>query len=339
MKIFFRKSSRGVTIIEMIMAVAVFSVIMPLVTLFLTRIVSGFSFYEMSSQLRKINQETHNRIHMRLGTCKRLFQNNTNDNTFLSAVQLTDCPSVLTGSVLPVIEETGSLVRSNPNFKQSSVGNSIFFAGNNETLVLANVLDSSSTLTTVRIDTYCFYYYYLTPDGAKIVGNKETYKLVEWGSIVYADYNHIAGISDSTLKQNTITAIYNTGIHYAWEPSQTNLSLAFYDVNSGGTVSLIGSPSILKSQYKILTDIITGIMGSNYAYGYSPNSSGLSNPPKTVPIYGTESGEFPSGFEVIIVSQAAGRKVLFRSVLVAKESMRNVMGEELTHITSVRDLW
>ncbi|MCB4791768.1 MAG: prepilin-type N-terminal cleavage/methylation domain-containing protein [Elusimicrobia bacterium] len=331
-------SSKGVTLVEMIMAVAIFGVVLPLVTVFLMKITTGFSTYEMTTELRKTNQQTSNRVYMRLNACKRLFQNNASGNAYLAKVSLTGCPALLTGSQMPTIEETGSLVLGNAAFVAASVGNCLFFAGNDSTAVLLNILNSSAQASTVRIDTYRFYYYYLSPSGAKSVGGKPAPKLTEWQSKIYADYNQIAGITDPTKKSNTITALINQEVLYAWDSSNTDPAASFYTL-AGGAATLAAGHSIVKEQATDLTSIISGAMGSNYSYGYSPNSSSLTKPPKTVPIYATASGDFPSGFEVAIVAQAAGRMVLIRSVLIAKESTHEIVGDELHNITCVRDLW
>jgi hypothetical protein len=58
-----------------------------------------------------------------------------------------------------------------------------------------------------------------------------------------------------------------------------------------------------------------------------------------VPLYGQANSVFPSGFEVAIVGQSAARSVLLRSVLVAKGTMKSIVGDECQLVVSARDLW
>jgi prepilin-type N-terminal cleavage/methylation domain-containing protein len=331
-------NEKGMTLVEVIMAVAIFSIVLPLVSVFLMKITTGFAMYDMRSELRRVNQQTNNRIYLRLTACKRIFETATGGAAYLGKLTLTGCPAVITGSVLPVIQETGSMVLGDPDFVASSVGNSLFFAVNDVTPILTGIVDSHAVSGTVRIDTYRFYYYYLTQIAAKSIDGKISPKLTEWQSGLYADYNQISNISDATKKANTINALIAQGITYAWDTTQTGISTTFYSL-SGGAATLVASHSIVKAGYTNLTSMVNGSMGSNYSYGYSPNSSGLTSPPKKVPIYATENGLFPGGFEVMITKQSAGRMVLIRTVLVSKESTHSTVGDELTNVTCTRDLW
>lgn len=333
--------TKGFTLVEVMLAIAIFAIVTPVITTMLTQVLRGFSTYEMSTQIKKTNQKTNNRIHLRLGSCKRIFQNTTNDKAYLDRLTLSDSPSVLSGTntKLPIIEETGSLAMGTTNFTSTSVGNSLFFAGNEATVVLESILDSSAISHTVYIDAYRFNYYYLTTDNTKYIVDRQAYKIVEWQSIKYADLNQINSISDNVKKENTIIALISSGINYGWLPSEMDVSSAFYTLEGDGSLNLSASHNIEKHQHKVLTDILTGIMGSGYRYGISPNTSGWNEAPKTVPLYGEADDDFPAGFEIAIVGQSGGRKVLIRSVLVAQGSSLHAVGDEMQHITSVRDLW
>ena len=346
----------GLTLIEIIITLAIFSIIVIAVTMVMTSTSKGFTSFEATNQLKKTNQETLNRIFIRLTECKRIFpyistEPSPNFNSYLSRISATGtppgCPVMLSGSKLPIIEESLSMAEGTTNFINASVGNRLFFANSDASKILENVKDFTGTSHTLRIDLYRFYYYYLTSENLKSILIKPSYLLIEWQSIYYADFNQINNITDSVLKKNTIEALYTNGINYAWNTSilETSINNAFYNLNSDGNIPLNSNHQIIKNQDKILTHMFTGTMGGGFRYGISCNTvdaannviwSGIS---KKIPQYAIASGNFPGGFEVIVVGSTSGRKVLIRSVLVAEGTMPGLIADDQVVLCSTRDLW
>lgn len=319
------------TVVEVLIALAVIGIIIPALLSLIVMLTNGFSAYEASTQLRVTNQSTLNRIHLRLGSCKRIFQNLSADTAYLNQLVLTGCPPVLSGSALPVIQSSGTLAYGTPDFVSADVGNSLFFAN-------YEGMDIITSTVTTRIDTFRFNYYYLTTQNPKSIKARPSYALVEWRSIAYADMLQIETYPAAT-QTLLIRQLYKDGYQYGWDTSQTNVTSAFWSFNSNGTASSIVSPAIPMYKYTILTTMLTGIIIGGYKYGISPNSSGWPSAPKTVPEYALASGNFPSGFEVAIAGNSSGREVLIRSVLVAQGNFKNIVGDDLEEITSARDLW
>ena len=329
----------GFTLVEIMVAIIVFALIIPGVVVLLMTVNKGFTAYEAANQLKKNNQETLNRIFIKLTGAKRIFQNNSSDNAYLARIMLSSCPAVLPGSTLPTIEETGTLTPGTTSFIAASVGNSIFFANNDSTQILYNIADSGSSTHTVYIDVYRFYYYYLTSEYPKPIYDKPSYALVEYRSQSYADYNQIQNISDTIKRKNTVSALCTNGITFAWNVSATDVSTAFSTMSATGLIQPSPNHQIPETEHKILTNILTGITGGGYRYGISPNSSGWAKAPKIVPQYAVANNDFPGGFEVVVTGPSAGRKILIRSVLVAQGSMPNIIGDEQLIVCSARDLW
>ncbi len=321
---------RGFTLVELLMVIAIIGIITPVLVTLLSIVTQGFTGYEAQMQLRKTNQKALNRVYLRLSSCKRIFTNS--DTAFLNKVSLTGCPALLTGSKLPVIDGSGTLTVGTTNFTAACVGNSLLFA-NNESSEVLNGTD------TVRVDSFRFNYYYLTAVNPKSIYDKESYVLMEWRSVKYADANQLITMGNTAKRINVIKDLYNKGIIYAWDPSAASAAQAFYNLSPAGSFAVSGSHSITRYKCESLTAMTTGVVFGGYRYGVSANSSGWAKAPKTVPVYGLASAKFPGGFEAAVVGSSAGRQVLVRSVLVAQGSMRGIMGDDMQIVCSARDLW
>jgi len=337
-KIFFKKE-KGFTLTEMFVTVGVFTIIIGIVAAFFSTTRRDFTHFEVLNQLKSCSQKSLNLINHKLSVSKRLFENVANDIAYESRLNLTGEPSVLTGSKLPIIEENGSISPSSSNFVSSSVGNKIFFTSSEEPLIATNILDSSGSSHTLRIDIYTFHYYYLTLDTSKdIAGQGGRYDIIGWHSIRYADYSEITAISDATERSNLVKYIYNSGINYAWVPSSTDVNNAFYILSASGNLTLDSSHVIQKDYSKSTIKITTGMLGATFRYGVAFNTGTGFNIQYPVPLFATSSGSFPGGLEVVIVGPNNGRQVFIRLVLVA-QSGAGLQSYEQTSLTSVRDLW
>ncbi|MCK4533126.1 hypothetical protein KAU39_05015, partial [bacterium] len=269
-----------------------------------------------------------------------LFENNTAGNDYLGILDLTGSPFLLAGSLLPVIEELGSLSPASPDFVQSSVGNTLFFAGSGVPQTLENIVDSSGTVSAVRVDIYRFHYYYLTQDNSgNIAGKGYRYNLILWKSVEYAGYNQInaAAIPDATKRSNTVTALHNNGILCAWDCSEDDVTAAFYSLTAGGSINADAAHTISQDSIDDIK-MLTGISGSGFKYGVSFNTSTGFQTNKPVPQFAAASGHFPGGFEVLVVGSSGGRQVFVRLVLVS-QGVGGIQVEEQIILCNVRDLW
>jgi hypothetical protein len=322
------------TLTEVMLSVIILCIITPGLVMLMTSMTKGFTGYEAGVNLRQLNQVALNQMYLRVGSNKRIFGNNTNDIAYLNKISLTGNPALLTGSLLPTVEDTGTLTPGTTNFLSSSVGNSLFFANNDTSL---EVLTGTNT---TRVDIFRFNYYYLTSVNPKSISSASSYRLVQWRSVQFADYEELANITNLTRQSNVIKALGSSKITYAWDYDNTNASSAFYTLSS--TTGLItASPSLMLPQYEcnVLTTLITNLILGGYGYGVSANSAGWAQAPKTVPLYATASSAFPSGFEVAVCGNSAGRQVLLRCVLVAQGSMPDIVADDMQVVATCRDLW
>ncbi len=278
----FRLSQKGWTLTELMMVVAMISLIVPTTARLFQKMGQAFASDEMHLALKKVNEQTLLRIHMRLEANKHLFTNDASNSgvSFLAIVQTSAAPTppaVMTGSTLGVSQQGGAVTTFAATGKiAADFGNELFFAAYDYPTTItkpftagvstytAPMTVSGASITygvvngsgpaTVLIDMYRFYRYYLTTSTHPVVkGQGVTFwGMVEWRSVQYADFNQINGISDTTLQTAVIKWLTSASpqggpITLAYDPSQ-NLpyvaasTYAFYQL-SNATGSFTGIAS------------------------------------------------------------------------------------------------
>lgn len=323
----------GFTLPEVAIAATLLAIITPIIVIVLMSTNHGFTSYEAGNVMKQMNQNTVNRIYLRLGRSKRLFENNAYGRGLLARMNMSGAPAVMSGSKLPTIEMTGSLSPDSTDYVAASYGNSVFFGYISET----REVDVGGTIW--RVDLYKFSYYYLTPTNSPLIRNLQTYKATEWESGLYADCAQISSLTDNGKLRQLATTLTGSGISTCWNTSSTDYTVAFSSINATGTLTNAPSHRVASGSIKTLTTAITGIMGKNYLYGVSPNTSAWADAGATVPLFAATNGNFPAGLEVAIVGGANGRQVFVRSVVVAAVLENKLSFNDLQIISSSRDIW
>ncbi len=335
---FLNRSRKGISLTELLIAMAVLGIITLLTAPFFTLTQRGFTSMEAHNSLKSGGQEAINKMGNKLSQCKRLFENTAESSEFLSRVTMTTAPAVLAGSHLPIISENGSLSPGTTGFIAANAGNSLFFASVEAPKDLG-VVDSTDAYCQARIDHYQFNYFFLAEDNAVSIHNQPKINLWHWQSIKYADYTQIANIADPGKKADVVRVLVASGTTLAWDPSATDVDAAFFSLDASGSLSPEAGHVITEEKAEPLIVLVTGMTMGGYRYGISSNS-GVSNPsPKTVPVFAQASGKFPSGFETLIVGPNSARQVLIRLVIVALGSFKGTIANEQLVLTTARDLW
>jgi len=329
---------KGVTFVEVIIASSILSLISLAVAPMFNVAQQGFTTSEAKISLRTESQKVINKIGHQLAESKRLFENTPASKAFLDRVQLTSPSTSLLGSRLPVLEETASLSPGSSLFVPTSVGNSLFFASRIEPKDLT-ILNSSAVNVTVRIDHYVFNYYFLGVDNSQEIGGQSKINLWEWHSVEYTDYTQMNGISDSTKRENAVQLLISSGVTHAFDPSATDVDSAFYTLETDGSISGDSAHAIVQDTASEMVDILTGMMGSGFKYGVSPNTGGTFTHLYTVPEFATASDNFPSGFEVVAVGPNSTRQIFLRLVLVSEGAFKGYISNGTTLLVTARDLW
>jgi len=335
------KNENGMTLIEIMVALSVFTILVAIVFTSLSTFSKLFTSTDATNQLKSASQKIVNKIGLRLSESKRIFQKTAADTAFLARITLSD--TVLLGSCLPKIEETGTVSPLDPAFTASSVGNSLLFTNTEYPAILKNVSASDGSNTyTVRLDTYVFNYYFLSPTTRYTIGAVPSIRLMEWHSKKYIDYNQLMTITDTTKRQSVIDKLVNApnNIGYAWDPSDTDVANAFYSLETGSyTPTKQAAHFIQQDEYSEMTRFATGIAWGGYRTGVCPNTSISFSPGITVPLYGTSSGNFPAGFEIVVAGPRSAHRVFIRLVLAAQGPSNLLLAYENPILISARNLW
>ena len=323
--------------IELIITVAIFSIIVLTLASIITTTQKEFTYFEAYNLLKTKIQEITNKTGLYLSESKRIFENNTDDNAYLARVNLSY--TVLPDTVLPTIDESGSISPESDNFDSSKVGNSLFFASFEPQAILKDIADGGGSTFTIRINLYRFHYYYPGQIFDKGIADRNfSLGLIHWESVKYADYTEIDSYS-GTKKENIVKALRNqSGVYYAWKVSETDVNNAFYNLNSDGSITLDASHQIIEENEENMLEFTTGISGASIRCGLCFNTGGDFNPGVTVPQFATSNNEFPAGFEVVAVGPAGNRKILLRLVLVS-QSRGGIRAIEQVSIWQVKDIW
>jgi len=322
---------KGITLVEMMVSLSIFSMLAAVVFMSMSTFSKASSSTEATNQMKSCSQKAVNKIGLRLSESKRIFENTGSDTPFLARVA--GIETILPGSRLPRIEETGSLSPGDPLFTASGVGNSLFFANTEfpEVLVL-------STTCSVRIDAYVFNYYYLAQTTGVSICNTPVIRLMGWHSKEYADYTQLNVLSGNT-RTLTVQALFNRNIRMAWDPTATDPSNAFYVINLAATLPNTATHKLVMDEQEDMTRFAKGIMWGRYRSGISPNTGGSAKTSQIVPEFGLPSGYFPSGFEVTVIGPRSAHRIFIRLVLIAEGPLNFLLAYENSVLNSARNLW
>lgn len=368
------RDQRGFTLLELMIVVALIAIITPALTYLFSKASQGMAADEMHIQLQSLNENTMLRLHERVSSARHMMLADTSGVSYLQAV--TTGMSANTKSLYPILAGTslplGQPLTGTGSFSptlavKADFGNSLLFGaydipqtfGSKFYYSPATVAYSASSAyvtystgqpATQIIDLYRFVYYYLTSINPKSLRSVASYRLIEWQSLQYADYNEIGSIGDPTLQSAAISWLATPGnvnpgsaygVTWAWDPTGSDPGQSFYTLSATtGLPTFKPWPvNIVEGNVTSLTRVSSGILSNGFFYGISPNSSGWSDAPATVPAYGVAAGSFPGGFEVGVAGSSTGREVMIRSLLVAQGAAPRVIWNDQSMVTNIRDVW
>lgn len=211
----------GITLVEMIIASALLSIISALITSFLLDMQRSFSLQTAYNLLKTRDIKAINDIGKKINSSVSFI---TRDpvipitdqykmNYFMSKINLptstiidgvTYTPLDIKSRILPELNQNMSFSplyindTSSMKFKPDAVGNTLFIACSEDSLNYKYTDNVLSKEIIKSIDLYQFHYYYLAKSNSKLTNgdnNKNSIFLFHWESQYYADYDEIMSIS------------------------------------------------------------------------------------------------------------------------------------------------
>jgi type II secretory pathway pseudopilin PulG len=325
---------RGITMVEVLLSAAIFSLMVVAVIPLFTNTSRGFNSMQAGNLMNSAGQESVNRVLNRLKEGRRIFDRG---ETYWDSLPLMVRSSVLTGSQLPLIQQNVSLATA----PASGAGNALYFAS----------LGPSVSTTVARVDTYIFNLYYLVQGASPYAGGMRRLELWEWRTVPYADMTSLQLLPVAQQAQVIGWLISRSPpITVAWDPTKP-ASSAFYTL-SGTTATLVAvhtlqaAPSQQPPLYRdpnpqnVIENLRFGSgmhLRSGFNYSISNNTATTAAHP--VPRFAIASGLFPSGFEALVAGPASSRQVFIRLVLMAHGAFKGDLRREFSVLANVRDVY
>lgn len=308
------KSHRGVTLLEVMIVMAVFSIVAVGVFEVIQYMTVANLHMSAQNDLVDWGDSAVNTIKDDLMQSRLVYENDATGASYMARCAFPAGRLPLTGSTMPTIDELGTFTADTVPVQKT--GNMLLFI---RTLP-AHVVTIPGSVPPVRraVDLYQFVAYYLTIAPGRPVGSRaDSLALIQWESVRYADLGQINQIALAAERQAVVMDLVNgQGVDYAWDFSQP-VTAAFWLLD-GATGAVAGAPENPHTIAELTDRKLIAQLGLGFA-GAAWNPTPTWSVPDAVPGYAVASAAgdgFPHGFEIQIVGPAGARQVLVRLVLV-----------------------
>ncbi|MEW6026037.1 MAG: prepilin-type N-terminal cleavage/methylation domain-containing protein [Planctomycetota bacterium] len=306
------KSIRGVTLLEMMIALVCLSAIVLATFEIMTQSYNTNATVNAWNMLTQWGQKAINQMNLDITQACVIYQNDTLGNGYVDDLQSDANFPALFGSVLPLINQNGTF---GPDTTVSYTGNALLYATNTTPFV------SDALTNTRRVDMYRLVAYYLSPITQTIGAKPTSLRLVKWVSKEFADYNHVMSITTTERADFVYDLYFDRDIRHLWIPRNTS-NTAFYAIDEYGNVNATPEPSFtiptgVDTDGSAMVKNVINDLGRGFATVAWNNSAAFSTP-DLVPKFaqGNEGGSgFPHGLEVQIIGPTGARQVFIRLVL------------------------
>jgi hypothetical protein len=340
-----RRRQGGYTLAEITVVLAITSVMMIMAYSAIEQATVTTMFVEQHNDLPVFAQGAVNRIQNDVFQAKQIFDATTGP-PYIAAMSLTSAP-VFGGSLLPIINTSSTGAALVPDTAAQR------YTGN-ELLIVREMppmdIDLGGGLRT-SVSIYRFELFYLTRKTTRnFLGSGGFLDLVAATSNPYADYTDVTDAQFTTAQKQTICTALRSGnvtdpvasrrqdpVLLAWDPSGT-VSTSVHTVNSDGTFGAAqASPTIAMTVKSMMPGLSGGrISGKmNYTVAFPTTNTLVAQMSRDpVPLYAIANGNFPSGFEVLVIGPSGNRQVLVRLTIYAHYAANKLASQSVMVITS-----
>jgi prepilin-type N-terminal cleavage/methylation domain-containing protein len=352
-----RASERGMTLIEMLVVVAISTVVMIAAYEMMDGAVQASLYVEAHNDLPVFGQEVVNLLQREMMQSREFFPATAAGEAYRSALRTSGGVALTTldapGSLLPIADTGTQVLIPDDATTGRLTGNCLLIARQLEPLLLPFDHDNDNNTADVQFpaDRYEFQYYYLTRNTARNFSNSGyILDLVQARSVTFADYFQLVSLS-GTQRAELAPQLIAAGLTRAWNPS-TPIANAFYNIQAPGTFQLVNNPTITMNRIRSVLPAfgaggrISGFM--NYTVGICRTVTRNCNTAASQAIFpgvrdrmpqfalvDNNNPAFPQGLEFKIVGPAGSRKAFVRLVLMAHYGVTKFDSSESVSLTSV----
>ncbi|MGA8810445.1 MAG: prepilin-type N-terminal cleavage/methylation domain-containing protein [Thermoanaerobaculia bacterium] len=342
------RGQRGVTLMEMTVVVALFTVLFFISYTLLEDSVQTSLFVEEHNDLPIYGQAAVNTIQRELLQSRVVFEGSAASTGpgYFNALTFPTTFPLLSGSKMPVLNPTStSLVPDDPAIRYT--GNCLLVAKQLPPAVITGLTGTGGT--TLLVDRYQFQVFYLTQRFTHgFAGQNYFIDAIQAKSDIYADYSQLTqwaalGTTIATDRTKVATQLnaYTDPVTGASQPSTKAWNsgaaapAAFYTISASMGFTAINSPTIALPTSASLVKGLSGgrVSGKmDYTIGYRPSgvrfnlntdvkkadgSIQVRDPIPKYAAFDSTVPNFPSGMEFLIVGPAGSRRILSRIVILA----------------------
>ncbi|MDQ7780239.1 MAG: type II secretion system protein [Planctomycetota bacterium] len=333
-----RSAGRGTTLLELLVAMSIFSIIS---FLFMTTYLDmgrQVDSLESMNRLASTGQTAINVIKDELLQAKEVFSNDARGNSYLAVVDF-GARAPLSDSRLPDIRPLGSISPSDLVFDPNAVGNMVFFVKTMAPIWLH--LPTTDTWRVVNAYKFvcCYLSIDLSPQATGLPGTPGRLDLWWWESQRYADHlemsDLLAGLAEDEDIISVVEQLYAVQLERTWD-SNADVAVAFH------TVSLLEEPYVfegplLQIELYDCRSLLTQLHGMDPSVSSSVAFNNLATTMESdmVPRFTNVNNDFPGGFEVIGAGVQASRRIYLRLVTaVWYEQTQTLMSRESITLVS-----
>jgi prepilin-type N-terminal cleavage/methylation domain-containing protein len=351
----FRKSERGFTLPEILIVVAISAVIMIIAYTLVEDAMLTSLFVESHNQLASLSQRGVNIMLTDVYQSKVIYQNDTTGTSFLSLVTAvtgtSGTNSIAADYQLPQFDSATTLIVPDDSSGSTHyVGNCLLVLRQLPPLMIT--YNNGTSNVNFPADIYRLDFFYLTPKTRPFSTSTYSLDLMEFKSVVFADYQQLNNLPQATVallySGTSGTAFpkgfnsYSPAITTAIDLAGTAANNSFRTINSNGSLSAVLSSYALPaaaSLSSLLPEFSTGSISGKmvYSVGFRPTASTQFPVRDAIPKFGfTKSGSdnYTTGLEVKFVGGGTTQKGIIRLILLASYGVTKMDSEEGFVITS-----
>lgn len=326
------RTQRGFSLIEVVVTLAIVSVLMLIVYSMIEDTVQATLFNESHNDLAILSQRAVNFVHEEIIQTRAVFEENATGSAYRAALQIPASYPRWTTSLLPVIDPATTLA---PDAAADRfTGNSLLIA--RQLAPLSVMYDDDNNPLTPEVefmaDRYRFEYFFLSPISARALD------LLRSESVVFADYFQLNALSNAHIRA-IVPKLRTAGLNHAWNPGQP-VDSAFYDLADaldGNFNPPVNRPTLaVQRTVSLFPELRGGRISGKMDYSIAREGFPIRAPVNLYARPHSTRPGFPAGFEVKIAGPSGNRQVMTRVLMMSNYHVNRWETQQAFVVTAAR---